>query len=207
MNSLSTAVRFQHQSYELRKKFFKIFGASFQIFDPGGQVAFYSEQKAFKLKEDIRVYADEQRSEEVLVIKARSWLDFSAAYDVLDPTDGTKVGVLKRHGFSSLVKDRWTIMDATELEIGQVEEESLLLALIRRFVPFGELLPQTFLANLGDQPVAEFRQHFNPFIQKISFDFSPDTGRLLDRRLGLAAGILLCAIEKRQDSEGAAIEI
>src|SRR5258706_11202196 len=114
MNSLSTAVRFQHQSYELRKKFFKIFGASFQIFDPGGEVAFYSEQKAFKLKEDIRVYADEQRREEVLVIKARSWLDFSAAYDVVDPSDGTKVGALKRRGFKSMLKDEWVIMDAAD---------------------------------------------------------------------------------------------
>src|SRR5688572_12120239 len=85
MSSAMQATRFQHQVYELRKKFFKIFGASFQVFGPDGEVVFYSEQKAFKLKEDIRVYADEGRGEEVLSIKARSWLDFSAAYDVVDP--------------------------------------------------------------------------------------------------------------------------
>jgi hypothetical protein len=42
-------------------------------------------------------------------------------------------------------------------------------------------------------------QNFNPFVTKINANFSEDTRGLLDRRLGLAAGILLCAIEGKQD--------
>ena len=44
----------------------------------------FSEQKMFRLREDIRVYSDESKSQEVLSIKARQILDFSAAYDVVD---------------------------------------------------------------------------------------------------------------------------
>jgi hypothetical protein len=207
MSSSTQAARFQYPVYELRKKFFKIFGAAFQIFGPDGEVVLYSEQKAFKLKEDIRVYADEGRSDEVLTIKARSWLDFSAAYDVVDPASGIKVGALKRRGFKSMLKDEWILMDANDQDVGLIQEDSLLMALIRRFVPFGELMPQMYQATIGNQPVAEFRQHFNPIIQRITFDFSPDASGRLDRRLGLAAGILLCAIESRQGGDGLSLDI
>jgi hypothetical protein len=36
-------------------------------------------------------------------------------------------------------------------------------------------------------------------VSKVTLDFRPDTSRLLDRRLGIAAGILLLAIEGKQD--------
>lgn len=44
---------FTHENYLVRRKIFKLFGAAFHIYDPSGKVAFYSKQKAFKLKEDI----------------------------------------------------------------------------------------------------------------------------------------------------------
>ena len=69
-------------------------------------------------------------------------------------------------------------------------------------VPYGDFIPQKYVGTVRGQPVCEFRQHFNPIIQKITLDFSLDTANLLDRRLGLAAAILLSAIEERQDGGG-----
>jgi uncharacterized protein YxjI len=198
MSMTSTSVRFQHDTYLIRRQFFKIFGAAFHIYDPQGQVVFYSKQKAFKLKEDIRIYADESATEEVLSIKARSWLDFAAAYDVIDTATGEKVGGLKRKGFKSMFKDEWVFMDAHDQDIGLIQEDSALMAMVRRWVPFGEFIPQKYVGTIHGQPVCEVRQHFNPIIQKITLDFSLDGGRLLDRRLGIAGGILLSAIEERQ---------
>jgi hypothetical protein len=94
---------FQHTHYLVRRKIFKLFGAAFHIYDPSGKVAFYSKQKAFKLKEDIRVYTGEDMRTEVLTILARQILDFSAAYDVFDPATNRKVGALKRKGIKSIV--------------------------------------------------------------------------------------------------------
>jgi hypothetical protein len=206
MSSTATAARFQHDTYLIRRQFFKIFGAAFHVYDPQGQVVFYSKQKAFKLKEDIRIYADESGSEEVLSIKARSWLDFAAAYDVIDTAAGEKVGGLKRKGFKSMFKDEWVFMNAYDQDIGLIQEDSAMLALVRRWIPLGEFIPQKYLGTLQGQPVCEFRQHFNPIIQKITLDFSLDSGRLLDRRLGIAAGILLSAIEERQ-GDGLSLDV
>lgn len=196
-NGPVAAVRFQHATYVIRRKVFKFLGGAFHIYDPQGQVAFYSEMKAFKLKEDIRLYDGEDKRNEVLVIKARQILDVSAAYDVVDPSTGAKVGVLKRRGLKSILKDEWVCMDANDQEIGLIQEDHLLLALIRRFVT--NLLPQTYHGTVGGKPVCIFKQHFNPFVMKITLDFTPDPQGLLDRRLGLAAAVLLCAIEGRQD--------
>ena len=186
---MSVAPRFQHHTYLIRRKFFKIFGAAFHVYGPNSEVVFYSRQKAFRLKEDIRLYGDESASEEVLTIHARSWLDFAAAYDVVDTQSGQKVGALKRRGFKSMVRDEWILMDADDNDIGLIQEESQALALIRRFVPYGDFIPQKYLGTVQGQPVCEFRQHFNPIIQKITLDFSLDTASLLDRRLGLSVDI------------------
>ena len=199
MTTPATDARFKHQTYMIRRKFFKVFGASFQVYDPNGQVVFHSRQKAFKLKEDIRIYGDEDGREELLTIAARSWLDFGAGYDVVDATRGEKVGALRRHGLRSMLRDQWSFLDPDDREIGLIREDNQLMATVRRFVPYGDFVPQKFVGTLGERVVCEFSQHFNPIIQKITLDFSPDTDGLLDRRLGLAAGILLSAIEERQD--------
>jgi hypothetical protein len=48
--------------------------------------------------------------------------------------------------------------------------------------------------------VADFKQRFNLFSYQLDVDFSMDTTRQLDRRLGVAAAILLAAIEGRQSN-------
>jgi uncharacterized protein YxjI len=187
---------FNHTEYLIRRKVLKIFGGAFHIYDGTGALAFYSEIKAFKLKEDIRLYTGEDMSKEVLTITARQVIDFSAEYDVVDPTTREKIGVLKRKGLKSILKDEWILMDRTEQEIGFIKEDSAWLALVRRLLT--NLVPQKYHGEINGRPVFTFKQHFNPFVQKVSLDFSPDTNRLLDRRLGIAAALLLCAVEGRQ---------
>lgn len=194
--SALTPGRFAHVRYLLRKKVFKLFGGAFHIYDPNGGVAFYSKLKAFKLKEDVRVFTGEDMGTEVLSIKARQIIDFGATYDVVDSRTAERLGALRRKGFKSLLRDEWLILDAQDAEVGRITEDSLLLALVRRLL--SNLVPQTFVGIVDGQRVFEFRQHFNPFIQKIDLDFGMDAQGLLDRRMGIAAGVMMCAIEGRQ---------
>ncbi len=187
--------RFEHDRYLIRRKVFKIFGGEFRVFDPSGNLVLFSKQKAFKMREDIRVFADETQSTELLYIQARKIIDFSSAYDVVDSREGTKIGALKRKGLKSIVQDHWILMDALDNELGFVEEDGMLLSIARRFI---NLIPQRFNVVAGGNEVGHFRQNFNPFVLKLNADFSNDPGKTLDRRLGLAAGVLLTAIEGRQ---------
>lgn len=188
--------RFSHTTYLIRQKILQVFGRTFHVFDPSGQVVFYAKLKAFKLKEDIRLYTGEDMQTEVLLIKARQIVDFAAAYDVHDPATGEKVGALKRKGLKSIIKDEWIFMDTQDREIGLIQEDSMFLALVRRLL--FSFLPQTFHGMLGGTHVMTLKQNWNPFVSKLSVDFSPDAADALDRRLGIAAAILLCAIEGKQ---------
>lgn len=188
---------FTHPRYTLQRKFFSI-ANQFRIFNPEGELVMFTRQKMFKLREDIRIYEDESRSHELLLIDARQVIDFAAAYDVVDAVSGTHVGTLRRKGFSSVVRDRWQILDAGGQEIGGIEEDSLALAMIRR-VLLGSLLPQTYSVMIHGQPAAEFRQKFNLLRYVLEIDFSLSSSEEIDPRLGLAAAVLLAAIEGKQD--------
>jgi uncharacterized protein YxjI len=189
--------RVSQNRYTIRRKFLKVFGGAFHIYDPDGNVAFYADMKAFKLKEDFRLYTGEDKQTEVLAIKARQIIDIGATYDVFDPTKDAKAGALRRKGLKSILRDEWLILDPDDREIGVIREDSALLASIRRFLT--NLVPQDFIGEVNGQQVLRFNQHFNPFILKMDLDFSMDTGGLLDRRLGLAAALLLAGIEGRQN--------
>jgi len=190
---------FQHPNYLLQRQAIALTG-KFRFYDPMGNLVMFSEQKMFKLREDIRVYADENKTQEVLSIKARQIVDFSAAYDVVDTALNQKVGVLRRKGLRSLLRDEWEVLDENDNIKGLLFEDSMGLALLRRLV-LGSWLPQNYDITFGETRVADLRQNFNLFRYELNLDFSMDTAHQLDRRLGIAAGILLAAIEGKQNRE------
>ncbi|AIQ73435.1 MULTISPECIES: hypothetical protein [Paenibacillus] len=187
---------YNHTEYIIRKKVFSIMGAKLHIFDSSEQLVLYSQMKAFKLKEDIALYTDESMQKELLRIKARSVVDFSATYDVHDTESGEHIGAFRRKGLKSILKDEWIILDRHDQEIGKIKEDSTAMALLRRFIA---IIPQKYNIEMDDTTIPAFKQNFNPFVTKIMADFSEDRKGKLDRRLGLAAGILLCAVEGKQD--------
>ena len=186
---------FQYNQYTLKRQVFALAG-KFRVFDPSGKLVLFSQQKMFKLREDIRVYSDESKTQEVLMIKARQIIDFSAAYDVVDSATGQKVGALRRKGLASILRDEWEILDVGDNVIGKLFEDSMGLALLRRFL--SGLIPQNYDITLGTDRVADLKQNFNPFSYELNVDFSMDINHRLDHRIGLAAGILLAAVEGRQ---------
>lgn len=181
--------------YTIRRKILTLLGAKFHIYNGVGELIGFSKQKAFKLREDIRVYRDESMDQEMLRIKARNIIDFSAAYDVMDPRTDERIGVLKRAGFSSIMRDSWIVMDANEQQVGKIEEDSMLMALVRRFL--SNLVPQVFsFTGTDGTELATFRTHFNPFVHRMTVRVHDNCP--LDQAVPLAAGILLVAVEGRQ---------
>jgi uncharacterized protein YxjI len=188
---------FQYNQYLLKRQVLALTG-KFRIYGPGGQLVLYSQQKMFKLKEDIRVYSDESLTQELLFIKARQIIDFSAAYDILDSQTGEKVGVWRRKGFRSMLRDEWEQLDPKDNPVGLLYEDNMTQALLRRFL-FGKWLPQNYDIITGNQRCADLRQRFNLLRYELNLDFSMDLDDRLDRRMGIAGAILLATIEGRQE--------
>ncbi|MCC6498687.1 MAG: hypothetical protein IT313_00320 [Anaerolineales bacterium] len=189
---------FQHPNYLLKRQAIALTG-KFRIYDPLENLVLFSEQKMFRWKEDIRVYGDEAKTREVLSIKARQIMDFSAAYDVVDTEMNQKVGALRRKGWRSLFRDEWEVLDENDNVKGLLFEDSMGLAMLRRLL-LGSWLPQNYDITFGTTRVADLKQNFNLFRYELNLDFSMDVARTLDRRLGIAAGILLAAVEGKQSN-------
>jgi uncharacterized protein YxjI len=181
-------------SYLVRRKVFKLLGAGFQVYDDSGRVVAYSAQKAFKLREDIRVFADERETRPLMRIQARQVIDFSACYDVVDERDHALVGSARRKGLKSLLRDNWELLDAEGRTVATLEEDSMAMALLRRFV--GHLIPQNFHLGEGSSAV-EMSQHFNPFVYRLQVTIPKSCQ--LDRRLIFGLVVLVAAIEGRQN--------
>lgn len=190
------------EQYTIRRKVLVMLGASFHIYDAEGKIVGFCRQKAFKLKEDIRIFADEAMATPLLTIKARSIIDFGASYDVTLP-DGQSVGSLRRRGLRSMFRDSWLVFDQGGRQVAMIQEDSALMATLRRLNDIVSLVaPQKYnvIATNGDAAgptIAVLRQHFNPFVYRLGVAIMQEHEHL-DDMLILGAGCLIAAVEGRQ---------
>jgi hypothetical protein len=199
MMSSTSAELYQHDVFQARRKLLKVFGAAFYLKTMDGRLLAYSKQKAFKLREDIRVFADEAQTVELLTIRADSIIDFSAAYKVIDSQSGEHVGSLRRKGWSSIFRDSWELLDPEGVVRGRVIEESGWKAFARRMIDLASfLLPQSYLIQVDGRTVATMKQNYVGFPPAFTIDLSHDTEGWLPRPLAVATVILLLAVEGRQ---------
>lgn len=190
-----------NEKYTIRRKVFKIFGAAFHVYDENGSVIGYCKQKAFKLKEDLKLYTGEDMADMLLSLQALSVIDFSSTYTVTLP-DGTSLGSLRRKGMkSSFIRDEWLVFDGDGQEIAIIRETGSFAPFARRYIDFvAVLFPQRYeIIRTGDDAIlAEYRQHFNPFIFRMGIAIR-EQDEAVDELLILGAACLIAAIEGKQD--------
>jgi uncharacterized protein YxjI len=190
---------FQQDFFLARRKIFS-FAPKLHIWDRDGATLAFVRQKVFAVRDDVRIFTDQTQSFELLRLKGRNIIDFGAAFDVIDSLNGQKAGMLKRRGWKSLMRAEWIIMDALDQEIGKIREDSALLAALRRLIL--RILPQTFIFEMGGQVVGTAKQNWNIFAPTMTVDFTTDPGKMLDRRLVVAAITLLMTVEKNEERAG-----
>ena len=181
--------------YMIREKFWKIFGNKFWFEDVNEKRYGFCEQKRFKLKEDIRIYVDESKSQEWLKIKQKQIVDAWGGYDIVDSQSGEHIGTVRRKFWASVLRTRWHLLDAAGNEIGMLIEDSMGYALARRIL-LGILLPKKFHIEIGGGgEFVTMRQMFNPFIKKLVVNIPPS--HPLDRRFIAGLAIVIAAIDGR----------
>lgn len=104
---------------------FKILALASQIYvrDADGSLVGYVKQKMFKLKEDIRIFADESQTDLRYGIKADRILDFSANYTFTNALGG-RIGSIKRKGMRSIWKADYDISGPDGNASMKINEES-----------------------------------------------------------------------------------
>ena len=104
---------------------FKIIALNPQVrmTDASGQLVAYVKQKAFRLREDVTIFADEGQTRPLYRINANRILDINAAYNITTP-QGQTIGQVRRPGLRTIWKANYPIHDAGGNELGLIHEEN-----------------------------------------------------------------------------------
>ena len=107
------------------KMSFKILAINPQVkvADAAGQTVLYVREKVFTLKTDIKIYADDARTQQLYQVKADKILAINASFSITTP-EGKLVGRVVRPGMRSLWKATYQIYDHNDVEVAVVHEEN-----------------------------------------------------------------------------------
>lgn len=97
-------------------------GAHVRVVDATGQLVSYVKQKAFKLREDVTIFADEAQTQPVYRIKANKVIDIGATY-AISTSDGRPLGAVRQHGMRTFWKATYDILDEDGNGAGLIHEQ------------------------------------------------------------------------------------
>ncbi len=181
--------------YRIRKKTLAI-GNKYWFEDQNETILGFCKQKIFKLKEDIRIYTDENESQELFCIKQEQIMDAWGNFTVIDTFTNEKLGFIKRNIISAFVKDTWELYNTSNQMVGKIEEKSTASALARKYLPGGGLIPEKMHLEMNGQILADINQEFKIIgdIWTMNCQMVPSN---FDRRVLLACILLMGMIERR----------
>src|SRR5215212_7915151 len=165
---------------------------------PGRQVA-YLRKKKFRLKEDVRVYEDEDQSRLLFRIRADRVVDFGASYAVSSP-EGRPLGAVRQQGVRSIWKSTFEVSDPLGKKIGMIHEENPFIKVLDSLaeaIPFADALffNPAYLVDLGGERVLRMQKERSVFESRFRLDrlgdFSEDEEDLL-----LASLMLVLLLER-----------
>ncbi len=173
--------------------------------DQPGEPFCFVHQRRFKFKEDIGFFTDQDRSVELMRIKARQRFDPRARYDVTTP-DGQKVGEIQKVFGKSLIRSTYLLFDAAGNELAKVHERNFGVALLRRLVGwipyiggYADWLPIPYHFDFlrGEEKIGEHSRQLWKLRDIYTIDMSADPGRTIDRRMVLAIAVGMDALQAR----------
>lgn len=119
------------------------------------QLIALAQQKRLTFKEHVTFYSDETKTQPIFILRAEKILDVHGRFLVEDP-EGNFIGAFKKEFKTSLYKSTWSILNTDGQPKLTLSENSLALALFRRFAGF---LP--IIGDLAEIISWFFRYHFS----------------------------------------------
>jgi uncharacterized protein YxjI len=121
--------------------------------DQKGELVAFAQQKGFAVKEKVRFYTDETKTNEIFGFRAEKAMDVYGRYFVQD-AEGKQLGAFRKDFKSSFLTSTWYVMVDDEAVL-TVTESNRLLAFLRRYVG---VIP--IVGQFVDIVLAFFKYHF-----------------------------------------------
>jgi len=118
-----------------------------RVVDATGQLVGYVKQRAFRLREDVTIFADEAQTQPVYHIKANRIIDIGATY-AISTSDGRPLGGVRQRGMRTFWKATYDILDDAGSAIGLVHEQNAWVKVIDGLIgeiPFLGFVIQQFI--------------------------------------------------------------
>ena len=180
--------------YRIRKKVIAI-ANQYWIEDGQGNNLGFSRQKIIRIKENIRIFSDDNMTDEVFRIQQEQVMDMWGTFAVVDSATNAVVGKLRRQALKSgYYKDEYLLLDASGGQVGRVAERAG-RGLARKYIPGGSLVPEHLVVEFYGRPVAEIKQQFKVIGDIWEVDCS-QLPPLFDRRTLISAMLLMGMIER-----------
>ncbi|MDG3002892.1 hypothetical protein [Paludisphaera mucosa] len=155
----------------------------------------------FSPKRHIHFYADETKQEPLLdVLQDRKFEVFSTTFTVQRP-DTKVLARIRKNQLTNILRKKWVVSDAEGRPLFIAREDSLILSLIRRLIPALQFMRTNFIFVMktpdgNEQVRGEFNRKFT-IVDSYVLDLARDRPPLIDRRIGIALGVLLDTGERR----------
>lgn len=157
---------------------------------PGPLLAF-AQQKRMAFREQVTLYADDQRQHPLLGFKARQIIDLGATYDVTD-AGGTPIGLFRKDFAKSLLRSTWHL-EQPGLGVATGAERNMAVAILRRLSDMLSWLPYHFDFTIDGQPAFSVVRKWGLRDSYLVDIHHPQ----LDRRLVIAMAVALDALQSR----------
>jgi uncharacterized protein YxjI len=158
----------------------------------------------------VQFFADESKTDLLLEVKQESKFGLVNFWYTLTDADGQVLARFRKNHLHSILRKRWFIHGPDGETLFVVKEDSIILSLLRRTVGavfdeiplVGVALAAVLRTNFvftraGElEVIGEFNRRLT-VLDRYVLDLTDDEGRVLDRRVAVAIGVLLDTGERR----------
>lgn len=156
--------------------------------EQGRTLAFVRNTKCEWSKE-LRVFTDPTLSFELLAIKPVRRAEPGRHFNVIDSVNSEIVGKVRHLPASGLQRQEWDLLGPAADDLCIIREDSVLLGLVRRYLT--ESVPQSYSFNVAQGTFGSAVRVTGLFSPNMEIDLGLDCTKLIDRRLIIAALVLI----------------
>jgi len=168
---------------------------TFRVRDSSGRLVLLAKRTMLKIPATIHVHDAGDRETEVLTVGGRGQgQGNSLLWDVADPATGQKLGAISRDMVKSMFgRGEYVLTNKSDTEVARVQDPGLPMRLLCN----GLLIPLTYTVIVGNATACSLTWGLNPMRLKLRVRFSEAPTPSVDRRLILAAALVVMAMESR----------
>ncbi|MEP6693480.1 MAG: hypothetical protein ABJB39_02430 [Chloroflexota bacterium] len=93
-----------------------------RVVDANGRLVAFVKQRAFRLREDVTIFANEVQTDALYHMKANKIIDIGATY-AISGADGRPLGAVRQRGMRTLWRATYDILDETNNAVGLIHEQ------------------------------------------------------------------------------------